>query len=152
MTRTVRTTGTPRKMRTIVAAAAFALVAGLGQTASAASASASDAVVRTASSASVDQGRSAARVLTVRSERRHYNRRHGYGKHRFKRALDRRDVVRVLHRHGYRDIHRLRRSGRVYQARAVTRRGHPMRVTVSARNGRVISAQRLRWHRPAYRW
>lgn len=150
MTRTVRTTGTPRKMRTIVAAAAFALVAGLGQTASAASAS--DAVVRTASSVSVDQGRSGARVLTVRSERRHFNRRHGYGKHHFRRGLDRRDVVRVLRRHGYRDIQRLRRSGHVYKARAVTRRGHPMRVTVSARNGRIVNVRRLRWHRPAYRW
>ena len=141
-----------RGVRAILAATALAVAAGLTQSAVAAPA---EGLRGAPPVQRLDNGRDGAGVQQVvhrkrleeRRERRQW-RRH----ERRMRTLDRRDVVRVLHHRGYRRVHDVRRTGRVYRARAIGRHGRPVGVVVNARNGRIMGVERLHWPRPLYRW
>ncbi|PTW59484.1 YpeB-like protein with putative protease inhibitory function [Breoghania corrubedonensis] len=155
MTRTIRKTSVRRMgvVRAIVAAGALALAAGVAQSASAATEYRSPAAERldtarpgTGLQKVAHRERFAEQRATRRSHRE--MRRH---ERRF-RTLDRRDVVKVLHRRGYHKVHHVRRVGRIYRAEAVSRHGRAFRVFVNARTGRIVDVQRLHWPRPAYRW
>ena len=75
------------------------------------------------------------------------DKRHNAGaKHdRKQRLLGERQVRRILHREGYRDIKKVdfQRRNAAYVAYAEKRGGRDFRVTVSARNGRIIDVDRL---------
>lgn len=74
--------------------------------------------------------------------------RKGHNAHRLgkkQRFMSERELRRVLHRNGFRDIKRTELQPRraVYVAYAEKRGGRDYRVTVNARNGRIIDVDKL---------
>lgn len=126
--------------KTVIAATAFSIIAGV----------AGSAFAAPVSSGSRDGARSTATVIQVHDTRRG-DHRGGYRHHRRDRYLDRGDVVRILHRHGYRHIRRIHRVGWTYRAVAQTRRGHVEAIVVDARRGRILEKKRMGWHHGPHR-
>ncbi len=91
------------------------------------------------------------RVIRVDHRRRDFRRDRRHDRRGY-HNMNRRDVVRSLRARGFHRIHNVRRFGPVFRAGAVGRRGHPVRVVVSARNGRILDVHRIGWPRPHHRW
>jgi len=67
-----------------------------------------------------------------------YQERYGYNRrHRCYRA-GKRSIRRSLRHRGYYDIHRVRRYGRIFSAKAVSPRGHLVKLKINGCNHRII--------------
>lgn len=105
--------------------------------------------------AAADRGRVSAATPTAdvvqvdhRNWRGHHRRgwdRRGWDQRGWDRrgTIDRRDVRRILAWNGYRRAHDIRRVGRTIRAEAISPRGRPVMVIMSARSGRILDTRRI---------
>ena len=103
--------------------------------------------VANAAEFSLDFGNGAALSVTSNYGGGHYGGGYydGYYDHdRYDRTLSPKQVRRILRDRGYREIDYLDKRGKTYQVRATDYRGRRVGLVVSANNGRIITAYRVR--------
>ena len=83
------------------------------------------------------------RIINAKANRKHKKR---------VRILKPRKIARILHSRGYYNLRKMRTDGRIYTVKARGRRGNLVRVTVNARNGRIINRKVLRRMHNVQRW
>jgi hypothetical protein len=95
---------------------------------------------------SLSFGDGAVRATVNEAGERHHDR--GWDRGRWhddwRRTLSPREVRRILRDRGYREIRYLDRRGAIYQVHAVDYRHKHVGLVVSARNGAILTAYRLR--------
>ncbi|WP_114009502.1 hypothetical protein [Cohaesibacter intestini] len=67
-----------------------------------------------------------------------------HGKQRRFEPLPPRKIARILNNRGFTGLRNMRTDGRVYTVKARGKRGNLVRLTVNARNGKIIDRQLLR--------
>lgn len=81
-----------------------------------------------------------------RKGRRYGNKKHFHGHNYYHRCriAGKRSIRRSLRRHGFYDIHQVRRYGRMYSAKAVSPRGHLVKVKINGCNRHIIKRRIIR--------
>ena len=83
-------------------------------------------------------------------ERRGYNRHHHYqDRHGYKRRhrcfrSSKRSIRRSLRHRGFHDIHRVRKHGRIFSAKAVSPRGYLVKLKINGCNHRIVKRRIIR--------
>lgn len=85
----------------------------------------------------------------VRHQDRHKRKAtHHRGQKQRYEALSPRQIARILKKRGFYNLRNMRTDGRIYSVKARGARGNLVRLTVSARNGKILNRKVLRRLRP----